>query len=638
MAMVQPVQLRLSFSSPEVPATLSLSLNGLRVRVEATDPQLAWTYLTEAGAGPSLAEGRGVSFPAANLAALAELPEQVQVRADRTLRTLVDLVLDPSVDERPAELSCAGDRSLWLSWFDGVVEHHDPVPVAAAGVLLTADLPFVATPAAFDALRAATTLPMLLGRAQLNTDGFIEISASKPQLVELAPLPGLFRIEDTRFGMSLAYADALDQAQGFAWVSGKPVLDHGPSVLPQLPMPLSAHAAGDLRRLVEALAAYRSQAVVWGSGLGRRVFSLAAVDVLDAWPILVVCTPATLWAWQRHLEMFGRSASLDHADADAQLVTYENLARLRPHTSPQTIVLDDIGAPGALTARTKSALRRLDAFTDAYRLAISSTWPSDPTSVVDVMSVLRPAEFRPGLPLATRYPGNSAERFAAHVRAYVSTRSVDTPGNDPRPFRRSNVIQVHPTAQQKDAAAAAVRRHAGNAPAALLMEALEIESCGPALSLSPKISAVAARAQAALTAGRRVAILVRHRRTATLLRGLVRNHDTVSVEADATRDSGVPRARLVLVRYDRDIPDLRWFDDVLVVDLPWSWQLLDAAVGSPVNDDGAGVVTVFHTTGGVDDRLALLASRRQQLGPVIDQSAPPSAQDITYLLEALPLS
>lgn len=631
---MQPVQLRLGFSTPDAPVALHLTLSGLRVVVEASDQQMAWTYLEQAGANPTRGP-QGLSFAAASFDRIGSLPDQVTVTADRNLAALLLLVMNPSDGARPAELSCEGRSGLWLRWFDGTFDHNEPVPAAAAGVLLTCDLPFVATPAAFEALRASSSLPVLLGKAHVNHDGFVEIVTSKPQMVEVAPLPGLFRVDDTRFGMALPHADALARTPGFAWASGAPMLDRGPTVLPTLPMPLSAHVASDLRRLVDALAAYGAQAVVWGSGLGRRVFALSAVDTLDAWPLLVVCTPATVWAWQRHMELFGRTTSLTHDDADAHLVTYEELVDSRPRTNPQTVILDDIGAPGVLNRSTLAALRRLDSMPDTYRLAISSQWPADPASVVEVMSVLRPAEFAPGVPLAARYPGDAQARLTAHVRAYIAARSADAPGNDPRPFRRSAVVKLTSTPAQRKAVEDAVRRHGDSAPAALLVEALEVASAGPSLALSPKIAAVAERAQAALDAGRRVAIVTRHRRTATLVRGMVRAHDTVSVEASAAADQGVPRARLAVIRFDRELPDLRWFDDILVVDFPWSWAVLDAAVGSPVEQEGPGNVTVFHLNASIDDRLAMLAARRKQLGSVIDHGAPPDGAEISYLLEAV---
>lgn len=632
---MQPVQLRLAFAVPEQPARLSLSLAGLRVLVDAPDPRTAWYYLSQAGANPSLGDGRELEFPAAKLAALADLPEQVTVICDRALRPLVHLVQNPVDGDVPAELFCDTPGNLWLRWFDGETEHSEPVAAAAAGVLLAADLPFVATPAAFEALRAASTLPVLLGKAHVNHDGFIEITTSKPQLTELSPLPGLFRIDETRFGLALAHSEAIEQTPGFAWATRPPILESGPTILPPLPMDLSSHATNDLRRFVDALAAYRSQAVVWSSGLGRRVFSLAAVDTLDAWPILIVCTPATVWAWQRHLEMFGRATSLTHDDADAQLITYDELAAKRPRISPQTIIFDDLGAPDVLTEKNLTALRRLNAMTDAYRLAISAHWPAAPREVMNVMSVLRPAEFDPTSALSARYPADPQQRFAAHVRAYVCARNVDAPGRAATSFRRSSVVQLDTTPAQREALSASLRKHGATAPAALLVEALEIVSVGPSLALSPKIAAAVAQARRAREAGRRVVLLTRHARTAAILRATLREPGSRLIEASAAREAGMPEVDVAIVRYDRELPDLRAYDEVLVVDIPWSWSLLDAAVGSPVQISGPSAVTVFHLKGSLDDRLAMLAARRKQLGAVIDQSQAPDGSEMNYLLEVI---
>jgi hypothetical protein len=634
---MQPVQLRLGFAQPSRPVTLHLILAGSHVLVE-TEPdreQEAWSYLSASGANPTIGQGRGLSFPVSLLHALAELPAQARCVPDAELRTLYQLVLHPSADNRPAELSTGPDGSLWMSWFDGSEEYTELFPTAAAVALLTADLPFVATAEAFDTLRTACSLPLLAGRCRVNLDGFIEIITSKPQLVESAPLPGLFRIEETRFGLALAYAPALTRAPGFIWEGHKPMLDRGPAELPQLPMDLSAHARADLRTLVDQLAAYRAQAIVWSPGLGRRVFALAAMEALDAWPLLIVCTPATVWAWQRHVEMFGRTAALTHLDADVHIVTYHDLPRRVDVGDPQAVIFDDLGSPQTLTPETRLALRRLESFADTYRVAISAQWPTEPAALVEAMSVLRPGEFRPDMPLAVRYPTNPAARLAEHVAVYTSARALADPGRDTTEFRRSSVVTTDMSAPQRVALAEAAARMAGGASAAILLaETLEIVSAGPPLSLSPKIPAVLRRAADALDAGRRVAVLTRHRRTVTLVRATLRSTDAVTVEASAAVESGCPQARLVIIRFDRELPDLSWFDDVLVVDYPWSTELLESAVGPASGRGGPLQVTLFHLTGSIDDRLAMLAARRREMGVVIDHSAPPSDAEIDYLLAA----
>lgn len=631
-----PVQLRLGFASPSGAVTMHLLLAGLSVLVEASPGAVdeAWTYLSEVDAHPSMSEGRGLTFPVAQLPKLAGLPAQVRLVPDAALAPLYALVTHPPADGKPAELTVDVRGTLWLNWFDGYSSRSEALPGPAAVALLTADLPFVATPDAFDVLRSSSRLPLLVGRARMNLDGYVEITTSKPQMVESAPLPGLFRIDETHFGLALPYAPALDSAPGFVWEGQKPVLERGPADLPPMPMPLSGHAAGDLRNLVDHLAAYRAQAVVWESGLGRRVFCLAAVEALDAWPLLIVAPPAQVWAWQRHLEMFGRTAALSHDDADAHIITYNDLARRVDVSSPQAIIFDALASPDLVPAEARPALHRLDGLLDAYRLLVDSSWPTDPAQTLSLMSVLRPGEFRADVPVIARYPAHTEQRLAEHVACYLSERRATDPGTDATEFRSSGVVPLLPTAAQLTALADAASRHAGGSAAALLAESLEIISAGPTLALSPKIAAVTARAGAAVAAGRRVAVLTRHRRTETLIKATLRTLTTaVTLDASAT-PGDAPQARLAVIRFDRELPDLRWFDEVIVVDYPWSTDVLDAAVGTSAGEAGPLQVTVLHLTGTLDDRLAMLAARRRELGPVIDHNAAPTAEEIGYLLAA----
>lgn len=632
-AAANPVQLRLGFAAPSRPVTVHLVLAGLSVLVETSPDQVdeVWTHLSVAGANPTMSEGRGLGFPVANLSALAELPTHVHLVPDEALATLFTLVRNPSELGRPAELSTDAAGTLWLSWFDGRAMRTELLPEAGAAALLTADLPFVATAEAFETLRTTCRLPLLVGKARVNLDGYVEITTSKPQMAESAPLPGLFRIDETHYGLALPHAAHVDRAPGFIWEGRKPSLERGPAELPGLPMELSGHAAADLRNLVDHLAAYRARAVVWESGLGRRVFVLAALEALDAWPLLIVCPPAHVWTWQRHLEMFGRTAALGHDGADAHIVTYADLARRGALTSPQAIIFDELPNTDVVTAEQRTALHRLDGVVDAYRVAVGSSWPTAEQDAVSVMSVLRPGEFRPDVPVIARYPAHTQARLAEHISCYVSARSVTDPGTDVTEFRSSGVITLTPTDAQRQAQADAAARHAHGSAAALLAEHLEILSCGPQLALSPKVAAVTARAAAAVEAGRRVAVVTRHRRTEALVKATLRQFTSATVDASVPHAT-VPNGRLVVVRFDRELPDLRWFDEVFIMDYPWSTDVLDAAVGAASDPDGPLRVSVLHLAGTIDDRLAMLAARRRELGSVVDQSAPPSAAEMAYLL------
>ena len=625
---MQPVQLRLGFTQPSRPVTLRLSLSGLSILVSPQEGMLneAWAYLSDAGAEPTQTLNGDLSFPAARLTALANLPSQVTTLPDPVTHPLVSLVECPSVDGAPAELSVDELGHMWLRWHDGTQQWVEELLPAAAAVLMTAELAFVATPAAFDALRSACQLPLLVGRCRLNRDGYVEIATSKPQLLESAPLPGLFRLDETHYGLPLPHIDNLDNAPGFVWEGFVPRLERGPAKLPPMPMPLSAHAAADLRSLVDNLAAYRTQAIVWESGLGRRVFALAAVEALDAWPTLVVAPASALWVWQRHLEMFSRTVAMfggEPADADALLMTYEEFARRPDLGAPQAVIFDDMTTPAASTPEVAAAVVSLGGLMDAYRIGIARGWPDTPRELNNALAMLRPGEFQTDVSVYDRYPSDSVVRMREHAGCYIAARKAQDPGRDATEFRRSTTVSLE--VPRLLARALQDSRSRQPSAAVALAEELEICSAGSKFTTSPKISEAVGRAQSALDRGRRVAVLTRQRRSETLLKGLLRSH--------LAPDGAGGRARLLVVHFERELPDLRWYDEVIVVDYPWSFATLDAAVGSPTSDVGPLRVTCLHLAGTVDDRLAVMAARRRELGAVIDQSAPPTREEIEFLLQ-----
>lgn len=636
---VQPVQLRIGFQTPTVPVAINVCLSGLSVLVEPAPGRFdeTWQYLSACGITATVDENRGLVFPVTALARLADLPDQVRVDSDMALRPLVQLVLNPSSDGLPATLSVDPMSSLRLGWFDGSGYWDEELDPSAAAALLSSDLPFVATAEAWELLKGSSSLPVLAGRARSNLDGYVEITTTKPQLVETAPLPGLFRIDETHFGVALAFADSIDDAPGFVWDGRRPTRERGPERLPDLGVELSAHATDDLRDMVEQLSAYRAQAVVWESGLGRRVFALATVEALDAWPLLIVTPPSGIWVWQRHLDLLGRSHALTHDRADAHIITYRDLASRSGVSSPTAIIFDDLASPEATASSARAGLHRLDGVLDAYRIAISSSWPEDLADAMEIMAVLRPGEFRADVPLTQRYPVRTDDRASEHIEVYLSRRSAADPGTERPAFRRSSVVTVPPSETQLRALAEILERSRGANPASVLAESLEVVSAGPAHATSPKVAAVVTRVRAAAAAGRRVVVLTRHRRTATLVSASLRPLPVRQVDA-SEGDAGLDAAlasdvAAVVVRFERGVPNLRAFDEVVVVDYPWSMETLEQAVGSSSAQHGPRTVTCLHAEGTLDDRLALMSACRRELQGVIDPDAMPTPEEISYLLQ-----
>ena len=127
-----------------------------------------------------------------------------------------------------------------------------------------------------------------------------------------------------------------------------------------------------------------------------------------------------------------------------------------------------------------------------------------------------------------------------------------------------------------------------------------------------------------------VAVVTRYRRTMGLLSGLLAGHSPARWEVSA---GPIPHTRLTLLRVDTAIPDLTWFDHVIVVDYPGSLASLDTAVGSAASTGGPSTVQILHLQCQLEERLALLATYRS-LRP--GASAYPSPTEVEWLLSSPP--
>jgi hypothetical protein len=381
---------------------------------------------------------------------------------------------------------------------------------------------------------------------------------------------------------------------------------------------LSGHHLADLEDLVTALCAYQAQVISWDPGLGRRVFALAAIDRLDAWPALIVTSPSHLWAWQRHLDLMGRSYSLNHADADAHLITYHDVLRRRNLPPAPALIFDQLSSPEAVVAYP--ALRRLAGLRDSFRVDVEGDWPEDIDDQLGVMEILRPVEFTTEVAMAERYPPDAYSHATEHISFYRSVRHRSDYDTDPRPFRRSStqVVSLSPD------------RLIGLPAHQALSDLLEAVTAGPPHLISPKVVSAAQIARSEALSGHSCIVVTRSRKAITLLRSLLR-----PIPVDVA-EPGAPitarRGSVTLLRFERTWPDMRSYDHAVVLDYPWSLSVLDEAVG-PASAPGVDKVTVVHAVGTLDDRMAILASRRRELASVSNDNEPPTIEEITYLIE-----
>jgi len=619
------LQPQLPFGETVPDGSVVLTLTGMTVMVEVEPGKLGALsrILRKAGCSVTRLE-TGLSFPGHEIARLTHLPQGMSLSPSDTLRPLLLLAVRPPV--APPLVDRLGS-DLIVAWDEGTVAHEYTLTQAAAMLLLTAGLPFVATAEAWTYLAGLGVGVSDIGRAEVNLDGFVDIHALLPQLVESAPLPGLFRLGVERFGVALGYADAIDTTPGFTW--------RGPRPRPERPtldlsrgLVLSAHHQRDLSTVADRLANTGAVVLWWDSGLGRRIMALAAIDALDAWPAVVVCHPSGLWAWQRHAELVGRSCALTHDRADARLVTYRDLAHGMHLPSPAALLLDEPTRGEATRKGVLTALHQLDGVSGMLRLATTDQWPERAEDTWGVMSVLRPGEFDPTATVGERYPLEPVRRAGEHLAAYVSRRRADDPDSvSLERFRRSSVVTVAATETMLHDASEVLRRRGGDREGALA-ELLELASAGSAHTISPKAAAAAALAR---SSDGLVVIACRHVRTASLLTMMLAPRAVTVLDAERAQLAGDEEG-VVVVRFDRSLPDLRQAKTVIFCDYPWSTTVIDDAVGSAAETQGPAQVYVVHLEGSIDDRLALLVAKRRELRGVRDEHGPPHDDELDYLL------
>lgn len=600
------VQLPLGFVQPTASVTVNLAASGLRVLVEATHGTLndAVVYLVDVGCGVE-STATGISFPVADFARVRDLPDQVTVFADPVLLPLLEWVEHPCDDDLAVELDVSADGTLWMRWTSSGAARAEPLTAASTAALLAAEIPFIGTDAAFDYIRTTCHLPVLVGRCSLNRSGYITIDTTKPQMVEAGRLPGLFRLSETRYGLPLPHLRALNEKSGYVWDGQPPRIEPGPRVLPTLPTKLSGHSGQDLRSLVDSLAAYGTQAICWESGLGRRVFALAALASLDAFPALVVCRPERMWQWWRHVQLFHRST--DGHSPDVQLTTYDQfVADPSCAYDNQAIIFDDVASPEAAAPEVAAAAIGVAPMLDCYLIGITDELPEEPRKLVDVMSRLRPAEFNPSRTLVDTYGTQVAARLPEHVNSYVSRRRRADVGVDPAvvAFNHTQVLALEMPRTLRRAYAALAESQPD--PRARSAAQARLVSAGTNHEMSPKIGTAMNLITEALAAGQRVAVVADDSAAALLVRLLRAWSPTV---VHASSGATVPVGLPFLIAVGRgQLPDLSGFDAVIVVDYPERYSDLDLALGEADGEHGPSRVTLLHARGTVDDELAVTAA------------------------------
>ena len=593
-------------------------LEGLTVVAEVTSGSVAdgRRYLTDAGIQVRSGPDGALAFPTAQLGSLGTLDRRCQLVADGELAPLVQLARRSESTGATVDVV---DGMLRLGFWDEGRQLSFPLGDTVAVALCSADLPFVASHEAWERLGSRGGLPHMLGRASVSHDGYIEIWAARPQLVESLPVPGLFRLAVDRFGVAVPYAGELAEVRGVSFQGPVPRPDvPDPSAMRSLAVPLAAPTYRLCARLVDKVGSWSAGILVAGPGRARRTVTAAALEALEGWPALVVCPPWGLWSWWRTVTLVGRTVSMRGGGGDVRVTTWMDLAHGGRIDAAAAVVLDDLAGPDAERAIRAGAHLRLGAMSGAMRIGVADSWPDDPELGCVLADAVRPGEFDlSGHPLGWRYPLRPAQRAGEHLRAWMVTpvqgEDVDAVLEHGR-FRHSQVRLAPMSSAQRDSAAGAAAR--GDVDAVL-----EVGSVGAGGDTSAKIALAVEEAQRALAAGRGpVAIWTLSRRAAVLLRSLLSATGTTVCEpGEADGRLQAAGVGTVVVVCGNSPGYLRAAGTVVVETLAVSFEDLDEAVGPAWSDAGPSRVVVLHSPGGIDDRLATWAAGGRSLSSAMSE-------------------
>lgn len=572
------VQLRLGFEAPSAPLRLTVTVSGMTAAA-CPPPGLegaALAHLAAIGVNGKMDEVRGILFPVRELRLLAELPENVSVATPGPSAVLWGLVKDPPDEDLPVRVSHDTADVLNLSWVVGGVELNEPLPAALAPALTALEVPLVASGETWSSLLAAARWIAVVGRCRLNVDGFIEITTSVPQQLEMCPIPTLFRLSSTHYGCPVSALPALESTSGIVWEGSKPALPSQQAPEPDnVPPSFSQELSRSLGLvLTNAQGSTRSRvlsSLVTEMGLGVLVMTLSC-HLLE-WKLLV--------------------ARLGLDDSSVRVASYEDFEL--PPGDWGSVVFDRcdtvVSSPEFTAAR---AAHSVDGNVGLLRVALVDTPPVDQGALAEMMSLVRPVEFRPDVPVALRYPAPAQERFAAHAQTYF--RLLDFDGD--------TAVATHTTTLGEDLSSL----EGGLRPDQALEAALRQNSYGTDLHVSPKVAVGVELARLCASRGDRTLVLTRFKETQILLLALLRRDGATAEPA------GSSSAAIEILLLDDPWTGRPEFDSIVLMDYPWSGsQILDY-----LRDRQGTFLHVVHALGGVDDALARFTSHPNSAAPTIE--------------------
>lgn len=421
---------------------------------------------------------RRYAFPSSALDRLLWIRPPAQVTLDAAAGAVARALWADKLGLRPLKVFRQGRRLLAQSvrWPTGmrVVDAPWTAIVTLTRLGVRFDVDESAGSLLLDKLGQSSTTIASAGLA----GSAVLIETSRPDLLTRLDLPALAYSGDAesgRFRMPLLAAEPLlslpqvvksaDLTAALKQVSRRPQ----PLTIPEsFPWQLYGFQARDAARAAKILEITGGVLLAGEMGSGKTTVSLALVESIGLWPLLVVAPLSAFSTWARQLGQMGRSFYLATDQAakawefiedptlDAVVVSYDRLhafSELIEHRGFRCIIADEVQRIRSAGSRRSRSLRSL-ASAVPFRMGLSGT-PLTNTieDLLPVGAFLVPGEWRPRAnvrDLTDVYPGDPVEAVAEHLGSMmVRRRMVDTGAKLPK--RNDHRVYVQLSADQRRA-------------------------------------------------------------------------------------------------------------------------------------------------------------------------------------------
>jgi superfamily II DNA or RNA helicase len=447
--------------------------------IAGTEPERAIAWLERIVGPVVVLRSRRVMFPASALDRLLWALPPAQVTVDAAAAAVARGVWAHKLGLKPLMVRRDGRRLLASSprsWPSGlkVVD----APWTAVMTLNRLGVPLVVADTAqhLFADKLAATGQTLATAGLSGTSALI--TTTNPETLERLALPGLAYAGPPGHGtyrLPLLAADVLlrspqitcspDLTAAIKRCSGRvrPI-----QTKDTFPVQLYPFQARDVAKAVRILHTTGGALFAAEMGTGKTWMSLAAVDELEMWPLLVVAPLSAFSSWERELAQLGRRAylatespakswdAIAAGDYDAVVISYDRLpafVELIETVGFAGVVADEIQRIRTPGSKRSRALRSLAA-SIPLRIGLSGTPLTNRVEdLLPLGAFLVPGEWRPrasSKDLSDMYPGDPVEGVAEHLGTMMVRRRMTEIGKKIAQ-RRDHRVFVQLTPEQRRA-------------------------------------------------------------------------------------------------------------------------------------------------------------------------------------------